>query len=79
MPSLKHFQQIHFMLWSLIIGEIKSIMLKVWKIKSCNRSSRPNVFCKKGALRNFAKFTGKNLCQSLLYNKVPGLRVCVFL
>ena len=25
------------------------------------RSSRPNVFCKKGVLRNFAKFTG-NTC-----------------
>ena len=23
------------------------------------------MFCKKGALRNFAKFTGKHLCQSL--------------
>ena len=29
------------------------------------RSSRPEVFCKKGVLRNFAKFTGKHLCQSL--------------
>ena len=29
------------------------------------RSSRPEVFCKKSALRNFAKFTGKRLCQSL--------------
>ena len=27
------------------------------------RSSRPEVFCKKGVLRNFAKFTGKHLCQ----------------
>ena len=25
------------------------------------RSSRPDVFCKKGVLRNFAKFTGKHL------------------
>ena len=33
MPSLKHFEHIHFMLWSLIVGEIKSIMLKVWKLK----------------------------------------------
>ena len=33
MPSLKHFKHIHFMLWSLIVGEIKSIMLKVWKLK----------------------------------------------
>ena len=38
------------------------------------RSSRPEVFCKKGVLRNFAKFTGKHLCQSLLFNKVAGLR-----
>ena len=30
--------------------------------------------CKKGVLRNFAKFTGKYLCQSLFFNKVAGLR-----
>ena len=24
-----------------------------------NRSNRPEVFCEKGVLRNFAKFTGK--------------------
>ena len=29
------------------------------------RSVLPEVFCNKGALRNFAKFTGKHLCQSL--------------
>ena len=29
---------------------------------------------KKGALRNFTKFTGKLLCQSLFFNKVAGLR-----
>ena len=33
------------------------------------RSSCPEVFCKKGALRDFAKFTGKHLCQSLFFNK----------
>ena len=38
------------------------------------RSSRPDVFCKYGVLRNFAKFTGKHLCQSLYFNKVAGLR-----
>ena len=31
------------------------------------------MFCKKGALRNFAKFTGKDLCQILFLNKVSGL------
>ena len=30
------------------------------------------LFCKKGALRDFAKFTGKYMCQSLFFNKVPG-------
>ena len=42
------------------------------------RSSRPEVFCKKGVLRNFAKFTGKHLCQSLFLNKVAGLRPEIF-
>ena len=31
------------------------------------------VFCKKSVLGNFAKFTGKKLCQSLFSNKVAGL------
>ena len=38
------------------------------------RSSRPEVFCKKDVLRNFTKFTGKHLCQSLFFNEVAGLR-----
>ena len=37
-------------------------------------SSRPEVFCKKFILKNFAKFTGKHLCQGLFFNKVAGLR-----
>ena len=37
------------------------------------RSSLPEVFCKKGVLRNFAKFKGKHLYQRLLFNKVAGL------
>ena len=37
------------------------------------RSSRPEVLCKKGVLRNFAKFIGKHLGQSLFFNKVAGL------
>ena len=43
------------------------------KIPVLQRGSRPEVFCKKGVLRNFAKFTGKHLCQSLFFNKVAGL------
>ena len=36
------------------------------------RSSRTEVFCEKAVLRNFAKLTGKHLCQSLFFNKVAG-------
>ena len=34
----------------------------------------PEVFCKKAILKNFAKFTGKHLCQSLFFHKVACLR-----
>ena len=34
---------------------------------------------KKGVLRNFRKFTGKHLCQSLFFNKVAGLRLATLL
>ena len=37
------------------------------------RSCRPEVFCKKDVLRNFAKSIGKHLCQSLFFNKVASL------
>ena len=37
--------------------------------KIIDRSSRPEMFCKKGVLENFAKLTGKHLCQSLFFNK----------
>ena len=36
---------------------------KHWKSEF--RSSCPEVFCKPGVLKNFAKFTGKHLCQSV--------------
>ena len=46
-------------------------------------SSHQRCSMKKAALRNFAKFTGKRLCQSLFFKKVADLRPsviwCVFL
>ena len=39
---------------------------------SCFKSSRPDVFCEKGVLGNFAKFTGKHLCQSLFLMKLQA-------
>ena len=37
------------------------------------RSSRPEVFCIIGVLRDLTKFTGKHLCQSLFFIKAAGL------
>ena len=37
------------------------------------RSSRPDVLCESGVLRNFTKFSGKHLCQSPFFNKVADL------
>ena len=44
-----------------------------------SRSSRLEVFSKKGVLRNCAKFTGKHQCQSLFFNKVADLRPATLL
>ena len=41
-------------------------------ITSIVRSSNWMCSVRKGVLRNFAKFTGKHVCQSLLFNKVAG-------
>ena len=43
------------------------------------RSCHSDLFCQKGVLKNFAKFTGKHLCQSLLSNKVADLRTAALL
>ena len=37
-----------------------------------NRRSHRKCFVRKGVLRNFAKFTGKHLCQSLFYRTPLG-------
>ena len=51
-------------------------MINKWNVTiSTYRSSRPEVFCKRGVLGNFTKFTGKHLCQRLFLNKVAGQRL----
>ena len=50
-----------------------------------HRSSHQRCFVRKGVLRNFAKFTGRHLCQSFflrlegLFSKVAGLRPATLL
>ena len=44
-----------------------------------HRSSHLGCSMKKGVLKNFVNFTGKNLCQGLFFNKVVGLRPAILL
>ena len=50
---------------------IKSYLNKLSKM-FIFRSSHRMCSIKKGILRNFSKFTGKHLCQSLFFNKVAA-------
>ena len=43
------------------------------------RSSYQRCSIRKGVLKNFAKFTGKHLCQSIIINKGVGLRPAALL
>ena len=49
----------------------------------CTFNLRPvstgEVFYKKGILKYFARFTGKQLCRNFFFNKVAGLRVVTLL
>ena len=45
-----------------------------WEIENYfYKSNRQEVFCKKGLLRNFAKLTGKHLCQACNFIKTETL------
>ena len=45
----------------------------VGRISKMIRSSHQRCSLRKSVLRNFVKFTGQCLCQSLFFNKVVGL------
>ena len=49
----------------LVLIKNVNVTLQKCSVYVNNRSSRPEVFCKNAVLRNFAKFTGEHLGQSL--------------
>ena len=55
---------------ALILGKIANLWVKF----PIYRSSHRRCSVRKGVLRNFAKFTGKHLCQSLFFNKVAVIK-----
>ena len=67
----KHLRATALVFWT----SKKHLMQNAGKCWNKDRSSRPELFCKNGVLKNFLKFTGTHLCWSLLFNKVVGLRL----
>ena len=64
------------------ILEIMVFLLKYhihWHPRKGPRSSHRRCSTKKDVYRNFVKFTGKDLCQSLFFNKATGLRPATLL
>ena len=49
------------------------------EFRSNNRSSCPEMFYKKGALRSFAKFTGKHIWLSLSFDKLADCMLAALL
>ena len=52
---------------SLLEINTEEAICRFWEIRAFHIS---DVFCKKGIVKNFAKLTGKQLCQSLFFNKI---------
>ena len=68
--------------WKLSNTDTFCGMIHFWDFdrRSFGRKKHPpEVIVRKGVLRNFAKFTGKHLCQSLFFNKVTYLRPAILL
>ena len=77
--NLKHVHMTFFS-WTCDLLLINSRYL-VFEVSEAviQRSNRPEVFCEKGVPTNFAKFTWKHLCWSLVFNKVEDLQPATFL
>ena len=60
--------------WCLLFFLLPNSVIKsfCWHGSISSRSSRPEVLCKIGVLRNFGKFTGKHLWQSLFLIKLQA-------
>ena len=56
-----------------IVKSFQAVAQKSFIVLVIYRSSHRRCSVRKIVLRNFAKFTGKHLCQSLFFNKVAGL------
>ena len=67
--SISHWNDAWFIEWN------SGWFNELFDERSEEQKQLPEVFCKKGILINFAKFTGKHLRQNPFFNKVVGLQL----
>ena len=73
---------LHKRIWVGLHRLLRSLTYRLNGVEKHNfqwRSSHPEVFCKKGVLRNIVKFTGKHLCQNLFLTQLQASGIEVFL
>ena len=68
---------IHWILLDMMLWYSKAFLFFLFVLWS-NRNSLRRCSVKRGVHRNFTKFTGKRLCQSLFFNKVAGLSLQLY-
>ena len=60
--------------WGKFPGKyLQWTLLLIFKFAEQLQKQPPKVFFEESLIRNFAKFEGKHLCESLFFNKVVGL------
>ena len=75
-------QQFQNIFWDLLSTTLSmnNIKINYFRRFTLKRQKQPSeVFLRRGVFRNFAKFTGKKLCQSLFLNKIADLRLATSL
>ena len=50
----------------------RQLIFFIYNFAIISRGSNAEAFYKKAVLKNFAKSTGKHLCQSSIFNKIAG-------
>ena len=72
--SSAHFSKRCFVIdFALQVVGIHHVIIKNFLVGNFQEQP-PEVFYKKGVPKNFAKFTGKNLCQCFFFNEGAGFR-----
>ena len=75
--------QLHAWILPFVIFLLDAKFSMIWTGKqSCDNETaqkQPQMFFKRGVLKNFAIFTGKTSMLEYRFNKVAGLKVCSFI